>query len=151
MTIFVATNIFGKKSAHIGTGSGQELRKRPQPVSSQVPQLLAVDLLNRLIQTGQKLESLGSDLSNYCSAVLGVTETRDQATFFQAVEQARDIRIPSNHAAGNFSARQAVRRSPQNAEHVVLCRRDILRFQNLGQTSRQQVTGTQQVHERSLF
>src|SRR5262245_5343195 len=87
---------------------------------------------NRLIQTGQKLESLGSDLSNYCSAVLGVTETRDQATFFHAVEQARDIWIPSNHPPGNFSARQAVRRSPQNAEHVVLCRRDILRFQDLG-------------------
>src|SRR6266481_5669780 len=121
-----------KKSAHVGTGGGQELRKRPQPASSQVPQLLAVDLLNRLIQTGQKLESLGRDLSDYCSAVLGVTETRDQATFFQAVEQARDIWIPSNHAAGNFSARQAVRRSPQNAQHVVLCRRDILRFQDLG-------------------
>src|SRR6266436_1136454 len=121
-----------QKSAHVGTGGRQELRKRPQPVSSQVPQLLAVGLLNRLIQTRQKLESLGSDLSNYGSAVLGVTKTRDQATFFHAVEQARDIWIPSNHAAGNFSARQAVRRSPQNAEHVVLCRRDILRFQDLG-------------------
>src|SRR6266481_4088292 len=91
-----------KQSVPIGTGSGQELGKRPQSVSSQVPQLLSVDLLNRLIQTRQKLESLGSDLSNYGSAVLGVTKTRDQATFFQAVEQARDIWIPSNHAAGNF-------------------------------------------------
>src|SRR5215469_2945099 len=108
-----------KKSSHIDTGSGQELRKRKQPVSSQVAQLLAVGLLNRLIQTGEKFESIGGNLSNDRSAVLGVTETRDQATFFHAVEQTSDIWIPSNHAAGNFSARQAVRRSPQNAEHVV--------------------------------
>src|SRR5260370_22596526 len=88
-----------KKSGRIGTGSGQELRKRPQPVSSQVPQLLAVGLLNRLIQTGQKLESLGSDLSNYCSSVLGVTEKRDHDTFFHAVEQARDPLIQIDQSA----------------------------------------------------
>src|SRR5713226_5977947 len=115
MTIFVATCVAARKNlVHIGARGRKQFGERPELVPAEVPQLLAMDVLDWFIQASQKLESLWGNPSDNCATVFVVPRPRDQAPFLHTVEQAGHIGIPSNHAAGNFTAREAFRRSAQN-------------------------------------
>ena len=68
----------------------------------------------------RSLRPSGRDPGHHRSPVLGFAAARDQLALFQAVEQAGDVRIAGNHAAGDLAAGQPFGRAPQDAEHVVL-------------------------------
>src|SRR5258708_19584902 len=70
-TIIVATDIYAKKSTPFGTGSLQQFGECTKAFPSQVPQLLAMAFLHRLIEPSQELEPLRRDSRHYHSPVLG--------------------------------------------------------------------------------
>ena len=51
---------------------------------------------------------------------------RNQAALLQAVEQAGNVRVSGNHAAGDLAARKPFGRAAQDSQHVVLRRRELL-------------------------
>jgi hypothetical protein len=87
--------------------------------------------LHRFIKPTQELQTSGRNPGPHRSSVLSFAAAGDQFAFLQSVEQASDIRIPGYHSAGDFSAGKSLRCASQNAEHVVLRRREILEFENL--------------------
>src|SRR5262249_1985390 len=89
-------------------------------------QLFTVNLPDGLIQAGEELESFGRDSRPDHTPVSGFAETGDQASSFQAVEEAGDIGIAGNHPAGNLAGRETFRRPAQDAQDVVLRRREVL-------------------------
>ena len=74
-----------------------------------------------------------------------------RAALFQTVEQAGDVRIARNHAVGDFPAGQPFGRAAQDAQHVVLRRREIFGFEHLEQAAGEHVRGAQQVEERCFL
>ena len=114
MTIVVATYFNSKKLVHIGSRGGEQFGEQQELVPPEVPQLLSMNFLDGFIQASQKLESLWGNPSDNCATVFVLPRPRNQAPFLHTVEQAGHIRIPSNHATGNFTAREAFRRSAQN-------------------------------------
>src|SRR5258708_26844401 len=81
-TIIVATDVFAKKSTHFGTGSLQQFGECTKAFPSQVPQLLAMAFLHRLIEPSQQLEPLRRDSRHYHSPVLGFAAASDQTPLF---------------------------------------------------------------------
>jgi hypothetical protein len=124
----------------------KQSKRQPQghPDSTDVPstQNNPVDFRDRLIQAGQKLEPLRRNLPNHRPAVLGVAGARDEAALFHAVEQAGDIGIPCNHAAGDLATGEPIRGPAQNAEYVVLGRRDVLAFEKRCKPAGQQIASS---------
>jgi hypothetical protein len=136
----------------LGTSGCQQLLECQETVPSQVAQLLAVGLLERIVEAGQQLEAVGGDLGHDHSAVLcGFPRTRDQAAFDQAVEKAGDIGVASDHSAGNFAAGQAVWRPAEDAEDVVLRGRQVFGLENLSGAAGEQVAGAEEVEEGEFF
>src|SRR5438132_11836857 len=73
------------------------------------------------IHFAKKLQPGGSNLSVDDAAIMPGASALDKAAIFQAIEQARNVRIARNHALGNLAARQALRPSAaQDAQRVVL-------------------------------
>src|SRR5580704_8190939 len=107
--------------------------------------------LNRCVEAGQNLEAVGSDPDHYHAAVPGFAAARNQAALFQSVKQARDVRIAGNHAGSNFAARKALWSSAQDAQHVVLRRRQILGLENQNQAAGEHVGGARQIQKSGLL
>src|SRR5713101_2693056 len=131
-----------KKLVHIGARDGKQFGERPELVPAQVPQLFAVDFLDWFIQASQKLESLWGNPSDNCATVFVVPRPRDQAPFLHTVEQAGHIGIPCNHAAGDLATGEPLRGPAQNAEYVVLGRRDVLAFEKRCKPAGQQIASS---------
>ena len=123
----------------------QQFGQRPQTFSPQMAQLLAVRFLHRLVEPAQKLESVRSDPRHHHSAIFGFPAARDKIPLFQPVKKARDVGIASNHAAGNLAAGKAIRRAPEDPQHVVLVAREVVRLENRSDAAPKQVRRAQQV------
>jgi len=134
MTIIVSTIICIKKSSRGTAGGLQEAAQCPKPFPPQVAQLLTVGFFNRCIETGEKFESTRRNPGHHHSPVSGFSVPRDQAALLQAVQKTRNVGISCNHAIGNLAAGQAIRRSPKDAEDVVLVGREVFGLENLDQT-----------------
>jgi hypothetical protein len=120
-----------KKSARLAARSPCQLHQGLQAFSSQVSQLLVVDLLDRFIESRQQCKSFVRNSSQHHPPILGFTAARRESSFFQPVQQSCDVRIPRNHAVPNFTAGKSLRRSTQNAQDVILRRRQLFGFQQL--------------------
>src|SRR5580700_68003 len=77
-TIIVATNICPKKSTNPGPGQAQQFRQIPEPVPSQVTELLAMGSLHRLIEAAYQLQAGRRDPGCYRPPVLHFTSARDK-------------------------------------------------------------------------
>ena len=123
----------------------QQFGQRPQPFSPQMAELLAVRFLHRLVEAAQKLESIWADPGHHHSAIFGFPAARDKIPLFQPVKKACDVRIAGNHTASNLAAREAIRRAPEDPQHVVLIARDIVGLENRSDAAPKQVRRAQQV------
>jgi len=123
----------------------QKFGQRPQPFSPKMAQLLAVRFLHRLIEAAQKLESVWADPGHHHSAIFGFPAARDKIPLFQSVKKARDVRIASDHTASNLAAGEAIRRAPEDPQHVVLVGREVVGFENPSDATPKQVRCAQQV------
>src|SRR5581483_2492340 len=140
-----------KKSDDLFAGGFQQLHQRAEPFPAHVSELALMKLGYRPIQIPQKLQSLWSDSRQDHTPVFRFTAARNQFAFFQAVQQSRDIRIARNHAFSDLAAGQALRRTTENAENVVLGWRDVSRLQQQLTPARQQVRGSHEADENVLF
>ena len=87
-TIFVATNISPKKSTNLGPGYRAAIRSVPAAVPSQVPELLAMGRLHRLIETAQELEAGRRDPGCHRPPVLDFASSARSALAFPAGQEA---------------------------------------------------------------
>src|SRR5579863_5394866 len=94
MTIVVATNILSKTNlSRFGSSRDEQVLQSPKFCAAQVAKLFAVYLLDRFVESGQKLQPMRGDSSHNHAPVLRLATTRDQFSLFQAVEQPCDVRI----------------------------------------------------------
>src|SRR5579863_2972247 len=112
-----------KKSA--APGSAEDLGEFAQARGSQVPELFPVSRLYRPVEFTQDLQPLRRDPGENHPPVLRFPATRDQASLLQAIEKSGNVRVPGDHAVGNLAAGKAVRRAPEDPQHVVLGRRKV--------------------------
>lgn len=96
------------------------------------------------IEAIQLSQPFRSDAGHDRSPVLCLAGARDQSALFEAIQQARNIRVACNHATGDLPAREAPGCAAEDPQNVVLCRRDICRLQHLRYPARQYVAGAQQ-------
>lgn len=114
-------------------------------------ELLTVGILDRFVQMRQEFHTLGGDSGHDHAAVLGFAAARDQFPFLQPIKKPGNVRIPSDHAVGNLSTRQSLRRPPKDSENVVLGRGQVGGFKDLSGTARKQITGPQEVQKSGLL
>lgn len=79
------------------------------------------------------------------------TGARNQSAPLESIQQARDIRIMGDHAVRNLPARQAFPSAAEDAQNVVLGRREICPLQQLRNAARQHVPGTEQFDVNVFF
>src|SRR5688572_21024475 len=80
------------------------------------------------IQFAQCVEPLLSDLNRNETAVLSRPVARHKVTFFQAIQQARNIGIGCYHTSADILTAHACRaRTSQNPKHIVLSSRQAMR------------------------
>ena len=113
--------------------------------------MLPVSFLHRFIKAGQQLKPFRRDSRKHRPAVLRLTAPRNQTALLEAVEQARNVRIPGNHAAGDFAAGEPFGRASQDPQHVVLRRRELHRLEHGDHAAAEQVRSAKQVEVRNLF
>ncbi len=92
----------------------QQLYQSLETLPPEMAQLTSMRVSYGLIHTGQQLEAFRGNTGHHHAAVLRLPAARDQAAFLQAVEQARNVGVPGNHAASNLAAGKPVRRAAQN-------------------------------------
>ena len=97
------------------------------------------------LEAAQKLESVWADPGHHHSAIFGFPAARDKIPLFQSVKKARDVRIASNHSTGDLAAGEAIRRAPEDPQHVVLIAREVVRLKNCSDAAPKQVRRAQQV------
>src|SRR5579871_1084910 len=106
---------------------------------------------DRIVKVREKAESLRSDAGQNHAAIPGFAAAGDQGTFFEAVEQASNVGIASDHAVPDLAARQPLRRTAQDAQHVVLRGRDISRPQHVINAAGKDIGGAMKGQEDVLF
>src|SRR6266487_1756579 len=107
--------------------------------------------LDGFVEASQELEPFRCNPGHYGPSVLGFTASRDQATLFQAVKQSGYVRVPGNHAAGDFAARESLGRTAQDSQYVVLDPREVFGLENMDQAAPQHIRGAQQFEERDFL
>src|SRR5580704_1667636 len=112
-----------KNNLGFATGSAEQFTKSLEPLTPQVPQLLAVPVLDRLVKSVQHAQSFRRNPRQDHAPVFDVTPSRNQDPLLQSIKQSRDVGIPSDHAFPDFAARQTFQCAAQDAQHVVLRRR----------------------------
>jgi len=134
-----------QKSTRRSSRGMQQFGQRPQSLSPQVAQLLAVGFLHRFVESAKKFKPVRSDPRHHHSAIFGFPAARDKIPLFQPVKKARDVRIAGDHAASNLAAGEAIGRAPEDPQHVVLVAREIVRLKNRSDAAPKQVRRAQQV------
>ena len=114
-------------------------------------QLPAMSFPYRFVKPVQEPQPRPGNPGHHCPAVPGLAGPGDQATFFQPVEQASDVRVASNHAFGDLATREPFGRAAKDSQHVVLRRGEILSLDNPHQAPGQHVGSAQQVKEGHLL
>jgi len=140
-----------QKSARGAARGVQQFGQGTKTFPTHMAQLLAVSFLHRFIETGEKPKALRRDSDHHHSAVFGLAAAGDQVPLLQAVEKPSDVRIPGDHATGDFAAGKALRRASENTQDVVLVGREVVSLQHHVQASGQDVGGAKQIEEHCLL
>jgi hypothetical protein len=117
-----------------------------------VPELAAVSLADRLVQLGEHPQPLVRDAGDDAAAVFRLALSGDQPARFEAVEQSGDVGILRHHALTDLAAGGAFPfRAAQDAERVVLRRRQVGAADRLGHRARKPLGRAQQAHVHFLL
>lgn len=95
-------------------------------------ELALVQFVDGLIERFQQLEPLRRNARFHDAAVLFLPLARDQNSLLHAIKKTRHVGVVRNHAFGDAAAGKPFRfGAAQNAQRVVLRRRQIIGFQKL--------------------
>lgn len=133
------------------TAGAKQCCQEFQPVPAEMSELSPMCLLYRNIEAIQHPQAILSDPGHHHPPVMRFTRTRNQFAPLESIQQARDIRIMSDHAIRNLPARQPFPSAAEDAQNVVLGRREICRLQQPRNASRQNVPGAQQFDVNVFF
>src|ERR1700677_2825958 len=153
-TLFIYNVIEQKKLAFISpwrTGLFQQPDEFLQFGLGEMPQELAVQVIERLIQNSKGCHRLvrESDVDN--PAILVATQAVDKPCLLQTIDQPSDSRNDGDRAAGNFQDRQRFAFTPQDAQNVVLRTSQAMFAKQSGEANLQTVAGTHDTDGRFLF
>src|SRR5574340_549179 len=114
-------------------------------------QLPLQQLGNGFLNFAEKLQAGLGDPGDHDTPVLRASLPPDELTSFQAIEQPGDVRLGRNHPARRFRAGQTIPAgAPQNAEHVVLRRCELVLLQKVREPAQKELPGAAKV-QKSLF
>lgn len=118
----------------------------------QVAELLSVADTEWFVQLVHQSDTGRGDADMDDAPVLGGPIARDEATLLQFVEQAGDVRGAGDEAGGEIeSAQRAGMFAAQQAQRVVLLRRQIVAAEQVILQGAKAVVGAPQAEERLLF
>src|SRR5437016_10023959 len=75
----------------------QKPHQQSEPFAAEVAQLPAVHGTHGLVQFLEQLEPFGADPHANDPPILALAATADQLALFEAIEQARHVRVAGNH------------------------------------------------------
>jgi hypothetical protein len=114
-------------------------------------ELRAMDFEHRLIEAGEQFKAHGRDGDLDGAPVLAGPAAGGEAAPLQAVQQAGDVGFALDHAGGDVAAEQTrVTGAAQDAEHVVLRRRQPVLLQEGGGRVGERVGGAENGDEGFL-
>jgi len=114
-------------------------------------ELTVVEVAHRLMEMGKQGDP-GRCNADQDFAPVGIfAAAADEGAFLEAVEEAGNVGVAGDHAAGDFAAEEALGGAAQDAEDVVLIRGEVLFFEELGWGSREQVGAAHQLDEHDFF
>jgi hypothetical protein len=116
-----------------------------------VAELTSVELANRLIEAGEKVETPLGNTRKHPPPIHILPAAPDKPAFFEPVQQPRNVRLTADHAGGDLSTQKTFRRPSQDAEHIVLVRRKLMFAEKLGRRAREQVGSALQFYKQNLF
>jgi hypothetical protein len=138
----------GRAAESAGLLHGEEqTRELAKLMGGEMAQLISVQIAHRLIQPCQQSEPGRCNADKDFAAIGIFAATADEASFLEAVEETGDVRITGDHAARDLTAKKPLRRAAEDAQNVVLIRREIVFFQELGRAARQTVGGAHEFDE----
>jgi hypothetical protein len=105
----------------------------------------------RSVEAGEEMQPSGGDAGKNHPAIFGFAATSDQAALFEAVEEAGDIRVVSDHPGGDFAAREAFAGTAQDAQDVVLMRGDARGLEDANGAAGEHLGGPENVEEDGLL
>ena len=109
--------------------------------------MAVVGLADGVVEVVKEGQSRGCDADKDFTAIWILAAAADEAALFEAVEEAGDIGIAGDHAAGDLAAEQAVGRAAQDAKDVVLVRGEVVAFQELGRCAGEEISGADEIDE----
>src|SRR5712692_8090864 len=107
-----------------------------------------MELLNRTVQSFERFQARRRDASRNDPPIFLFAASSHQSAAFQAIDQAGDVGVTIDHALADLAAGQPFRpRTAEDAQRVVLGRREPMLLQHLGPAPCQLVGGAHQRHE----
>src|SRR4051794_9962105 len=106
---------------------------------------LLVELLERLVDLGPDFERPRSNRDVDHAAIVVAALAFDQSGAFESIDQARDSRNDGDHSRGDFQDRQRPRFAAEDAEDVVLLRRQAKAAKQPGKTNLKLIGGSEDV------
>src|SRR5712692_4625522 len=108
----------------------QQIEKNLQTCGRHMPELVFVKFANRLVEGFQKAECLRRDARLHDAAVVGLAYPGNQSALFQAIEEARHVRVVGDHAVTDAPAGQSFGLgAAKNTKDIVLRARKSRRSQ----------------------
>src|SRR4051812_14858073 len=106
---------------------GEEVDQCTELGRAEMAELLVVKPGDRLVEAGEELHPLPRDAGEDHAAVVLGALALDEVDLFHPVEQASDVGYLGHEAVADFVAAEALlARAAQDAQHVVLRRRDVV-------------------------
>jgi hypothetical protein len=113
---------------------------------------LRVPAIHRLVEVTQQLETDVSYSTQNASAVVGARTSRYKAFAFQTVNETCDSGRLFDHALADRQCRNTIRcGAAQDSQHVVLLRRNSVRFDKLTEAAHHCVRGLEQTENCLLL
>lgn len=110
----------------------QQSNQLRQLLIGETGKLLPVQLLHGFVQRREQRQSGGRNANGDYPPVAALAAAGREFAFFQAVEEARNVGVAGDHAVADLGTGQPCGFSAtQDAEYVILRRRDAVRFQQV--------------------
>src|ERR1051326_3497194 len=107
--------------------------------------------VERRVEPGEELETSLRDVAEDLAAIGEAAFTRDELFFLETIDEPRDAGSLLDEALDDVQSGQPrLARAAEDAQDVVLLRRDAVRVEDGGDIAADQVRGPQQRHRRLL-
>ena len=118
---------------------------------AEVAELAVVHLADGLVKAREQIKTGGRYADENFAAVGIFAATADEGAFFKAIEKASEVGVAGDHAAGDFAAEEAFGGAAEDAEDVVLVRREVVVFEELVGAACEQIGGAHEFDEDGFF